>query len=127
MNNIFRGSISNSSAAYEPFIHVRGYTMAVSVYSQYVEELQSSAVTLNGFLWWRKLARMAYENSPTVSQNDLNKNEFSQSIAQSQKNSALIQLLRSWREGDEQEQRKTWEYLKQALDEDRLSERKLFP
>jgi len=43
------------------------------------------------------------------------------------KNSALIQLLRSWREGDEQEQRKTWEYLKQALDEDRLSERKLFP
>ena len=43
------------------------------------------------------------------------------------KNRALIQLLRSWREGDEQEQRSTWEYLKQALDEDRLSERKLFP
>ena len=44
-----------------------------------------------------------------------------------EKNRALIQLLRSWREGDEQEQRSTWEYLKQALDEDRLSERKLFP
>ncbi len=43
------------------------------------------------------------------------------------KNRALIQLLKSWREGDEQEQRSTWEYLKQALDEDRLSERKLFP
>ncbi len=40
---------------------------------------------------------------------------------------ALIQLLRSWREGDEQEQHSTWEYLKQALDEDRLSERTLFP
>jgi hypothetical protein len=62
-----------------------------------------------------------------VSQNELNKNELPQSITQSQKNSALIQLLRSWREGDEQEQKNTWEYLRQALDEDRLSERKLFP
>ena len=125
MNHI--GSISNSRAVHEPFIHARRYTTPVSGYSQHVEELQSSAVTLNGLLWWRKLACMAYENSPTVSQNDLDKNEFSQSIVQSQKNNALIQLLRSWREGDEQEQRKTWEYLKQALDEDRLSERKLFP
>lgn len=29
--------------------------------------------------------------------------------------------------GDEEEQRETWEYLKRALDEDRLSDRKLFP
>ena len=28
------------------------------------------------------------------------------------KNHALIQLLISWREGDEQEQQNTWEYLK---------------
>ncbi len=48
-------------------------------------------------------------------------------ITEAQKNRALIQLLRSWREGDEQEQKNTWEYLKQALDEDRSSERKLFP
>ncbi|MDQ6659556.1 MAG: hypothetical protein M3Z24_01160 [Chloroflexota bacterium] len=44
-----------------------------------------------------------------------------------QRNDALIQLLRSWREGDEQEQRDTWKYLQHALDEDRLSDRKLFP
>jgi len=62
-----------------------------------------------------------------VSQNELNKNELPQSIEQSQKNHALIQLLKSWREGDEEEQRNTWEYLKQALDEDPLSDRKLFP
>ena len=62
-----------------------------------------------------------------MSQNELKKNELPQSIAQSQKNHALIQLLKSWREGDEEEQRNTWEYLRQALDEDRLSERKLFP
>ena len=43
-------------------------------------------------------------------------------------NQAAIALLRSWaEEGDEQEQRDTWEYLKEALDEDRLSDRKLFP
>lgn len=42
-------------------------------------------------------------------------------------NDAAIQLLRSWREGDEQEQQETWDYLRKALDEDRLSERKLFP
>jgi hypothetical protein len=45
---------------------------------------------------------------------------------QAQKRAELIQLLRSWREGDEEEQQSTWEYLKKALDEDRLSERKLF-
>src|SRR6478672_1413594 len=46
------------------------------------------------------------------------------------RNQAAIQLLRSWREVDEEgarEQRETWEFLKRALDEDRLSDRKLFP
>lgn len=37
-----------------------------------------------------------------------------------------IKLLQSWREDDEQEQKETWEYLKQALEQDRLSDRKLF-
>jgi hypothetical protein len=38
-----------------------------------------------------------------------------------------IALLRSWRDGDEQEQRETWEYLQKVLDEDRPGQRKLFP
>jgi hypothetical protein len=43
-------------------------------------------------------------------------------------NQAAIELLRSWREeGDEQEQRETWEFLEKTLDEDRLSNRPLFP
>ena len=46
---------------------------------------------------------------------------------QVRKYQAAIQLLRSWRLGDEQEQRETLAYLKRALDEDRLSDRKLFP
>jgi len=49
------------------------------------------------------------------------------STVQKTKNEAAIRLLRSWREGDEQEQRETWEYLKRVLDEDRSSYRKLFP
>jgi len=47
--------------------------------------------------------------------------------AQETKNKAAIQLLESWRHGDEQEQRETWEYLERALNEDRLSDRRLFP
>ena len=41
-----------------------------------------------------------------------------------------LELLQSWdveESQEREEQRETWEYLKQALDEDRLSERKLFP
>ena len=43
-------------------------------------------------------------------------------------NQAALDLLRSWREeGNEAEQRETWDFLQQALDEDRLSSRPLFP
>ncbi|BAY24669.1 hypothetical protein NIES2100_44640 [Calothrix sp. NIES-2100] len=44
------------------------------------------------------------------------------------KQSNLVNLLQSWiDEGDADEQRETGEYLINALDEDRLSDRKLFP
>ena len=40
----------------------------------------------------------------------------------------LVQLVQSWMdEGDADEQRETLEYLIRVLDEDRLSDRKLFP
>ena len=39
---------------------------------------------------------------------------------------AAVELLKSWYEEDPDEQKKNWEKLKVALDEDRLSERKLF-
>ncbi len=45
-----------------------------------------------------------------------------------QQHEALSKLTQEWiDEGDEQEQTETWEYLRQALDEDRLSNRPLFP
>jgi excisionase family DNA binding protein len=43
------------------------------------------------------------------------------------RNQAAREVLNSFLEEDEEEQRETWERLKQALDEDRLSFRKLFP
>ena len=50
------------------------------------------------------------------------------SILQKQKQSEAINLLQSWMDSeDEAEQQETGEYLIQALDDDRLSERKLFP
>ncbi|MEA2599787.1 MAG: hypothetical protein QOF89_779 [Acidobacteriota bacterium] len=40
----------------------------------------------------------------------------------------LVELLQSWiEEGDAQEQKETGEYLIRVLDEDRLSDRRLFP
>ena len=43
------------------------------------------------------------------------------------RNAALIAVLDSFMEGDENEQRETGEFLMKALDEDRPSYRKLFP
>ena len=38
-----------------------------------------------------------------------------------------VKLINMWLEGDRNEQKETWEYLKRSLDEDRPSSRKLFP
>jgi hypothetical protein len=48
---------------------------------------------------------------------------------QAQKNQAAIDLLDSWLQEseDESEHQQAWEFLKTALDEDRLSDRPLFP
>ena len=127
MSSMILRSINNSRAAHEPFIGAVGTGTPFSALSHFLQETQSSSVTPSGSLWLRTLARLACEPPRAESQSEIEKQEPPQNTAQSQRNSALIQLLRSWREGDEQEQRSTWEYLRQALDEDRLSERKLFP
>jgi hypothetical protein len=127
MSSMILRSIINSRAAYEPFVGAFGTGTPFSALSHSLQEAQSSSVTPSGSLWLQTLARLAYESPRAASQREIENEGLPQSATQSQKNRALIQLLRSWREGDEQEQRSTWEYLKQALDEDRMSERKLFP
>jgi hypothetical protein len=53
---------------------------------------------------------------------------LSESISVEEKSTKLVNLLQSWiDEDDTAEQQETGEYLIQALDEDRLSDRKLFP
>jgi hypothetical protein len=49
-------------------------------------------------------------------------------IEQAQTNQAAIDLLDSWLDDDEDaaEHQQTWDFLKTALDEDRLSDRPLF-
>lgn len=47
-------------------------------------------------------------------------------LALAERNRAGIEVLDAWLEEDEQEQRESWEFLKKALDEDRLSDRKLY-
>ncbi|GCL50788.1 hypothetical protein NIES3804_23590 [Microcystis aeruginosa NIES-3804] len=49
-------------------------------------------------------------------------------ILEQEQQTKLVNLLQSWiDEEDEQEQQETGEYLIEALDQDRLSERTLFP
>ncbi len=50
-------------------------------------------------------------------------------VEQAQKNQAAIDLLDSWLGDNEDasEHQQAWEFLKTALDEDRLSDRLLFP
>jgi hypothetical protein len=51
-----------------------------------------------------------------------------QHVPSPDRRAALLALLRSWvEEGDAEEQRQTGDHLVRALDEDRLSDRKLFP
>ncbi len=92
---------------------------------------QSPSITSDSSLWEEKLAHTAYKNPPLgPSRKTLNRDESNQHVKLSAKNQAAIELLRSWcedDEDDEEEQKATWEFLKQALDEDRLSDRKLFP
>jgi predicted deacetylase len=73
---------------------------------------------------FRKSVTKAQRSSQLVAVTNLPKISQEEQI---KRNQAAIELLRQWREeGDEQEQTETAEYLRQVLDEDRLSNRPLF-
>lgn len=48
-------------------------------------------------------------------------------IIRKEKQTKLVNLLQSWADDEDTEQQETGEYLIHALDENRLSDRKLFP
>lgn len=85
--------------------------------------MQVKVLILNGDLefYWEGI-KLITENLQTTETN------IQKVFHQQAKNQAAIELLKSWLENPEnvEEQKETWEYLKQVLDEDRLSDRKLF-
>lgn len=62
----------------------------------------------------------------TTSHQDKEQTPEERRQAQIERNRAVITLLDSWMEEDEEEQRETLAILMRTLDEDRLSYRKLF-
>jgi hypothetical protein len=74
----------------------------------------------------RQLERVAKEQGLSMEAYALKL--LTESVSLPDKSTKLVDLLQSWiDEDDTQEQQETGEYLIQALDEDRLSDRKLFP
>jgi len=57
---------------------------------------------------------------------NLTTGEITESVDHQTSIQETVRSLKSLLEGDEEEQRETFEYLKQALDEDRPSNRRLF-
>lgn len=67
-------------------------------------------------------------NTLSISDNTETWNNALQQLQAPASPQVLANLLQSWEdEGDTQEQQETWEFLQQALDQDRLSARPLFP
>lgn len=62
----------------------------------------------------------------SITPSDTTTPQASKTTDQQTKIQMVLQSLRTLLEADEQEQRETFEYLKQVLDEDRPSNRRLF-
>src|SRR5690349_15880740 len=110
--------LAHSYAAYKPFAHYKAGGQ-FSISSPFLMTEQSSSSAPTGKLWQQPLAD-AGNGSLTVTSHDT----LTEEAEHIRRHEALVRLLQSRDEEDEQEQRETWEQLKRALDEDRLSERK---
>ena len=77
----------------------------------------------------REVARVSKNQPRAKSSNSAPKapGRKARSTGPGRRNLRVVELLRQWQRDDPEEQRETWQYLKKVLDEDRLSERKLFP
>ncbi len=130
MSNHFSFETPNTGCTYHSIEYrsEQRSTEFVAVKSVYRQMIQSSSVTASGNLWQQELARLSSNNLATVQWQNTQEAKNGHLLDQSsQKKMAAIQLLNSWHEDDEQEQKETLEYLQRTLDEDRLSDRKLFP
>src|SRR5579884_213462 len=100
MDDMFFKKISESRTSYSNDFSTLG---AVSpLYSCLSIEKQSPSVTLNGQLWQQSLVQMIHTGSAISVRKSIGEN------VEQGKREALIKLLRSWREGDEEEQKSAW-------------------
>ena len=126
MNDFNQNYSRNSSAIHESLAPYASSVAFIPTFQNFQTQEQSASVTVNGYLWQQKLAATENINTQELPI-DLQKEMKSPSGDEPlQKTRELIQLLKTWREDDKQEQYETLEYLKQALDENRFSDRKLF-
>lgn len=95
---------------------------------QLVQEIEQTPVR-----YWASLLqtirqfRQGLEVTPSASESAWNE-ALEAAALSSERQAALSQLLNTWMEDeDEQEQAETWQFLSQALDSDRLSNRSFFP
>jgi len=106
------------------------YAISSSGINQPIEEIQSPSLTVSGCLWQATLAQMRCEQTNTISSSAAIANEEAEKIVDLQKRYNAHYLLKSWIEEDEEyneeEELAAFEELKHAIDEDRLSDRKLF-
>jgi hypothetical protein len=88
-----------------------------------IAQLLTQSVSANGAPneTWKSIDTLSIDNSTEA---------WSSAIRQLQSPTApqvLANLLQSWEdEGDAEDQKETWEFLHQVLDQDRLSDRPLF-
>jgi hypothetical protein len=80
---------------------------------------QNFALSDSGCLWQIVASRTRAEQEALAL-------KASRIVRQAAKTRAAIELLRSWRGGDQTEQRSTLEFLRTALDENRVPGSKLF-
>src|SRR6266568_6328636 len=116
--------LKNSSAIYETFMYYKSDAIRSPV-SPHLG-IQSSSVTSSGRLGDLLLLQIQHENTSLIRHYE---RTLGEDMRKRQKHLALLHLLDAWskEENEEEEQPDGWERLKQALDEDRISGRKLFP
>ena len=106
MNNFGLNNMGSSCESYSQ----------LEIIFEHLPKIQSSSITSKSLSQQNAPVQTGH---PWKSEKNMRNSEANPNI--SEKNRAAIELLRSWREdGDEEEQRDTWECLQKALAEDRV-------
>jgi hypothetical protein len=130
MNSVGRvGQFQRTTSGSPPFAAGILDMLAPALTRSYIDTRRLEDMTLTVHLPHNLEKRLQHEaERQGISADTLTLQLLDQHLPANEAQGTLTALLRSWvEEGDTREQRETGEYLVQTLDEDRLSERRLFP